>query len=327
MNRHLPISTTLVTLALALSSFTPAFAQSTSSTTAIPPRLELEVNPGETITQEIKVRNETDAVQYYTVFVEDFIVTDQIGTPIPVTEATSGRWSLASWITAPKVIPVDPKQTQVLNLTITAPQNALPGGHYAMITYQPGDPKSGDLKDTGSLIGHRTGTLLYVTVPGDITQDALVKKFSTDKFHEYGPLDFLTIITNLSDIHILPQGQITIKDIFGRAVANLEVDMGNVFPEADRQNITTWNQKWGYGRYSANLELAYGSTGQLLNATIYFWFFPIRIVISILVLIIAILLLTLLLRRRRQFHEQELEQEVEQLRQELENKHKDQPKK
>ena len=33
-----------------------------------------------------------------------------------------------------------------------------------MITYQPGDPKSGDLKDTGSLIGHRTGTLLYVTV-------------------------------------------------------------------------------------------------------------------------------------------------------------------
>ena len=56
-----------------------------------------------------------------------------------------------------------------------------------MITYQPGDPKSGDLKDTGSLIGHRTGTLLYVTVPGDITQDALVKKFSTDKFHEYGP--------------------------------------------------------------------------------------------------------------------------------------------
>src|SRR3989339_2052097 len=75
---------------------TPVSAQSVI--TAIPPRLVLSGKPGETITAQLKVRNDSETSQNYTVAVEDFIVYDTQGTPVPVKSAVSNRWSLSSWI-------------------------------------------------------------------------------------------------------------------------------------------------------------------------------------------------------------------------------------
>ena len=50
----------------------------------------------------------------------------------------SNRWSLASWITlTPTEQLLQPNQTVGINVIIEVPEDALPGGHYAMITHQP----------------------------------------------------------------------------------------------------------------------------------------------------------------------------------------------
>ncbi len=296
----------------------PVLAQ-ISTITVIPPRLELTADPGKTITATLKLRNETTSTQNYAIVVNNFLVSDDHGTPIPIPDSVNTRWNMKSWIKAPSVIPVDSKALASITIQITVPKDALPGGHYALITYQPNpDSNPIDLNKTGSLIGQRAGTIIYLTVSGPITQNASVIRFEVPKFNELGPVPFNGWIKNLSDLHINAKGAITITDFLGRQVSQIPVETGNIFPATERSFNALWNQKWGYGRYSANLSLAYGSAGGVLTASIFFWLFPIRLVIYGLVAIISILFVIIMLNKRNKKHEAELEKEVRELKKEVE---------
>jgi hypothetical protein len=287
--------------------------------TAIPPKVELKGDPGQTLKATLKVRNDTTETQNYIITVEDFVVNDNIGTPIPVATQNSNRWSLANWITAPKEVPVDAGGIQTINITVKIPMTALAGGHYAMVTYTPDtNTKTGDLKQTGNVITQRVGSLIYVTVSGPVTEKADITKFSVPKFTEKGPVDFTGTVESLSDVHINPKGTITISNPLSIKVAEVSVDAGNIFPEVSKDFTATWNQKWGWGRYKADLSLAYGTAG-VITATAFFWLFPIRLVIYALTALIAILAIILVLNKRSKKHQEQLEKEVQELKAELQN--------
>lgn len=306
----------LLTTLFFLTSFTNVFAASTIS--AIPPRLELQASPGETIRTTLKVRNGMETSQNFTVYVDDFIVNDLQGTPIPLSENISSKWSLRKWITAPDFIPVDANSTQSINVSIRVPSTALPGGHYAMITYMPNaEIKPGEMKKTAAIIGQRVGTLIYLTVKGKVNEKANITSFTVPKFTEKGPVQFTGTIENLSDIHIQPKGNITISNLLNQKVATLPLQIGNIFPENSKQFVGNWNQKWGYGRYRADLNLFYGTHDTILLATIFFWLFPIRLVIYVLVAIISALVIIIFLNKKGKKHQEELEKEVRELQKEI----------
>ena len=297
-----------------------ARAEQQLTTTAIPPKVELKGDPGQTLTATLKVRNDSTSTQNFTVSIEDFVVIDNQGTPVPVTTSASNRWSLATWITSPQYIPVDAGGTQIINISVKIPMTALPGGHYAMLTYTPNaEAKAGDLQQTGNIITSRVGTLIYVTVSGPVTENATITKFSVPKFLEQGPVEFTGTIESLSDIHVNPKGTLTIYSPISQKVAEINVDAGNIFPETSRDFSAIWNQKWGWGRYSADLNLVYGAAGSLLSATIFFWLFPIRLVIYLLLFLISILTVIIALNKRSHKHQDELEKEVQELKEELQN--------
>lgn len=288
--------------------------------TAIPPKVELKGDPGQTLTATLKIRNDSGSTQDFAVTIEDFIVIDKQGTPLPVTASVSNRWSLKNWITAPKIVPIDAGGIQVINITVKIPMAALPGGHYAMITYTPNaDAKAGDLKQTGNIITQRVGTLVYVTVSGPITEKAEITRFTVPKFSEQGPIEFSGTIESMSDTHVNPKGNITISDPLNKKVAEINVEAGNIFPETSRDFTANWNTRWGWGRYKADLSLTYGTAGSLITATTFFWLFPILLVIYLLTALIAILTIILILDKRSKKHQQDLEKEVQELKEELEN--------
>jgi hypothetical protein len=288
--------------------------------TAIPPKVELKGDPGQTLTATLKIRNDSPETQDFTIAVEDFVVIDNQGTPIPIATKVSNRWSLANWITAPQEIPVDAGGIQIVNVTIKIPMTALSGGHYAMLTYTPNaEAKPGDLRQTGNIITQRVGTLIYVTVSGPVTEKANLTRFSAPKFSENGPVNFTGTIESLSDVHINPKGTITITDPLNTKVAQIDVDAGNIFPEVSKDFSAVWNQKWGWGRYKAVLNLAYGATGTAITGTTFFWLFPIRLVIYALVALISVLIVFIVLSKRSQKHQEELEKEVRELKEELQN--------
>lgn len=157
-----------------------------------------------------------------------------------------------------------------------------------------------------------------IAVSSPVNEKASITKFASPKFIEQGPVDFTGTIESLSDIHINPKGTITISDPLNSKVAEVKVDAGNIFPETSRDFTAVWNQKWGWGRYKAELNFAYGAAGTL-TATIFFWLFPIRLVIYALIALIAVLIIIIALNDRSKKHQQELEKEVKELKEELQN--------
>jgi len=275
-----------------LLSFRSVKAQGVVKITAIPPRLEINsVNPGQVVAEQLKVRNEGDSQITLEVKVQDFIVNDSDGTPIPVGEDVSNRWAASLWITvSPQKIALNPGETKTLDLVAVVPEDAHPGGHYAVVFYSPIENIS--LEQTSSSVAPNVGTLTYFTVAGDISEDARVSKMDINKFQEYGPIKIDTEIINLSDIHLKPQGVIKIYDMLGSLKTTLALEEKNIFPGVSRLYENNWQQKWGLGKYKANLEASYGDQGKLLTATVFFWIVPWRVItIAILVVVLIALLI------------------------------------
>jgi len=237
------------------------------STTAIPPRLEIDTLPGATIQESLRIRNETGTDQAYKVVVTDFIVTGNQGTPIPVDETVSGRWSLASWISvSPKQILVAAGAAQSLDLIVSVPSSALPGGHYAMVTYSP--VVEGKLvPGTGAQISPQVGSLIYLKVIGDVTEAANLKEFKIDKvFKDYGPTQIMAEIENLGDIHLRPTGKLTVANWLKDEIFSENLEEKNIFPFASRTFAWTVPGKWHFGRYAAKLSAQAGDAAKSISA-------------------------------------------------------------
>ncbi|MBU1085012.1 MAG: hypothetical protein ABIJ43_02895 [Candidatus Beckwithbacteria bacterium] len=283
-----------------LSLAAPVRAQESISITAIPPRLELTALPGATLQETIKIKNNSDTELAFTVQSSDFIVNDDQGTPIAVSEIVSGRWSLSSWLTAsPKKILLAPNQTQSIDLIITMPDDALAGGRYAMITYQPiteGQMQAG----TGSAIQQKVGTLIYLNVIGDVTKAAYLKEFKVDKpFKQYGPINLFAQIENLGDIHLRPTGSIIITNLFNKTVADLKLDEKNIFPFASRTYEFEVPGKWRFGKYQAELTALAGDSEVSINGLIYFWILPYKELSAIALAILVVIILIIILKKKK----------------------------
>lgn len=294
-------------------------AQNTSlGMSAIPPRLEITAKPGEVITKEIKVRNESKNEKTINTSTKDFIVIDNIGTPLQVDgeDQTTNRWTASSWIqVSPSRLRLKPGETKSLVVTIITPDDALPGGHYAMILHTPNNDIT--ITQTGAAIQTNVGTLVYITIPGDVNENASIKEFSAPKFSEYGPINFKTIVTNLSDIHITPAGSINVFNTFGFQTSSIKLDNTNIFPYTSREFQNTLNRKFMLGRYKAQINAVYGTKGQLLTATLFFWVIPYKLIALIILIIIIILILKTKFKKKSPTSTpkiEELERELEELK-------------
>ena len=281
----------------------PVKAQEVMSLTATPVRLgddfTISLKPGEKKQVQVKVRNgSTGAVNLETAAL-DFVVGEDGETPVAVDmESTDNRWSLASWLTlAPAFHELASEELAVVNVLIEVPEDALPGGHYAMIYHRPVDATAEE--GTGSGISQRVGTLLYVLVEGDINEEAYISAFNWPKFLENGPVDFSVAIDNESDVHIRTQPVVKIYNLFGKEVDSIELESKNIFPMTTRDFMGKWDRVWGFGPYTALLEVSYGSQGQLLSSEAVLWLFPVKITLLVLIVLLLILILVLSLRKKK----------------------------
>lgn len=289
-----------------------------SGISAIPPRLEATVEPDGVNTYTLKVRNESPNPREINISLRDFIVTDNQGTPnfLEDLQSINNRWSASSWIqVSPSQLTLEPGETKSLTITIMPPLNALPGGHYAAVIYS---PESFSLYNatTGSSVQTNVGTLLYITIPGEINQNASITSFSAPRFSEFGPIDFATTIKNSSDIHIQPVGTITVKNWFGRKTGQVSLDGTNIFPYTTRDFQNTLDKKWLFGRYQADLKATYGSAGGIIAATLFFWVIPWRLIILI-VAALAIITTLIIIIKNQPKKPKKTDDQVTQLEKEL----------
>ena len=128
-----------VCLLIAAFTFASPIRAQDISLVVTPPRVDLVGKPGDTLQQIVKItNNSSDQDLILQAFPLDFIVQDDLGTPIKVTESASGRFLASPWFTLEKSeLILKPKETVQLVVVITIPPDALPGGHYAGVFFEP----------------------------------------------------------------------------------------------------------------------------------------------------------------------------------------------
>jgi hypothetical protein len=313
------IQTSLLLLTFNFLLSTKILAEVSTGLSAIPPRLDISVKADATNTQVIKVRNESTETKTVKISLRDFVVTDDKGTPVFLdnSDSENNRWAASSWIqVSPSSVTIKPGETKSLTLTVLPPANALPGGHYAAVIYTPDSSSVGN--GTGASIQTNVGTLVYVTIPGNINQSANVQLFTAPKFSEFGPINFKATVKNSSDVHIQPTGSIVINNWFGGQTAKLALKETNIFPYTTRSFENTLDKKWLFGRYKASLNAVYGTAGGIITATIFFWVIPWRLLILAAAAIGIIITLIFIFKNKPKKDNPSSPNEVAELEKELE---------
>jgi hypothetical protein len=273
-----------------------------------PLNFEFTINPGETREDVVKVTNpDSEKTQTITMAVEPFRGDETGQVTVLDEEEDDPAYSLKQWVTiSPKTFTLKPRETRVVTFKTVVPKNAEPGGKYGAIV---ASTERGEIGQTGAVTVQKVGSLVLLTVQGFIQYNASARDFYTvnntedirdrspQSLYEKSPVYFLTRLHNNGTVHIKPKGFITISNIFGKKVADIEVPAKNVLPGSDRAQVVEWNDA-KMGRYTATMVLNYGDKNQQITATTSFTVFPWKTGVPIIVGVL-VLLWFLIARRAR----------------------------
>lgn len=268
-----------------------------SGLTISPPSLEISGNPGQTITNSIRLENRNDHAVKIAIDRRNFTAVGEEGA-IGLTEEDTS-FSLASWISVegPNEIVLPGKSNHTFKFTINSPLTAEPGGHFGSIIFR--TIPDNTLTGSGASLAQEIGSLILLRIAGDTREDGSIESFATSKnFYEYGPIAFETRMKNGGNVHLKPTGNITITNMFGGKVATVEVDSKNVLPGAVRKLDATWDTKWRVGRYTATAVLVYGKDQTQRAAVTNFVVFPYRVAIALGMIIMILALVIYKFRKR-----------------------------
>jgi len=300
MKFHIELSKFLTLLLCFLGGFfalsfiltTSVKAQAQTGLSISPLVFELNGDPGNVITNQIKIYNPTEFSVSVKVKVEDFSPVGEEGQVVIEEPDGKNTYSIATWTSvSPQEFTLGAKQQKIITFTIRVPSNAEPGGHYGSI----GAITSGGTSEvTGSISNSEVTSLILLRTSGNIKEEILIKDFKTVKpFFEYGPAEFELKFENTGNVHLKPAGFITITDMFGKQVAQIDVPQNNVIPDAVRSANVNWDQKNLIGNYTATLVTNYGSSSkQTITSVTTFFAFPWKkgLIVAVVVLIIIFIL-------------------------------------
>lgn len=254
-----------------------------------PLTFEITANPGETIENHLKIYNPSpDSSIKIEMIIQDIAPTGEHGYIIPVEPAETETYSLARWIKCePKEFDLKSKEEKIIKFTISVPGDAEPGGHYGTVIA--GAKAVVGAGTTGVAIAPRVGSLVLLTVPGEMIEKITAQEFSvSSNYFEYGPIAFAAKFENLGTVHSRPSALITVTDLWGKKVAEIPLTQKNVLPGSVRKFESSWEQKWLFGgRYIATLSGTYGRADIPFEPQVLtFWAFPWKIALGLFIIII-----------------------------------------
>jgi hypothetical protein len=296
--------------------FFPVFSVFAQGAIRISPvRIEETVDPGEIIRQSIKVTNISGGRTTLYPYLKDFKAGGETGNP-ELVEAGSEVYGLGAWIEISDIkegMDFEPGEEKEISFTIRVPAETGPGGYYGAVIFGSVPPQArlrgeGEERGAAIVVGQQTGCLVLLRISGEVNEDAMIREFSTDKDFYNAPfkIDFITRIYNLGNVHIRPQGTIEVKNMLGKKVKDIIINdaNSNILPESIRRFDNSWEGELGFGRYTAQLVLSFGTSvpeggqgKQTIHDQTSFWIVPWKIIIpSILGLIFTFSLFFLFLK-------------------------------
>jgi hypothetical protein len=295
----------------------PAVQAQTLSLSLWPPLLEATIQPGKSITQVYRLKNQGDDTTIHASIVP-FVPADELGhiqisrKPSPA----SRYFSLQNAdLNLPATFPLKAGATQELVLKIRIPENAPEADHYLTFLFE---------SDTQGLIGGSGTTaqasigsniLLTVSQDGQPLRSAKIIQFSVKTpslFGRHLPLldsfdaiRFILRVKNTSQTRLKAIGQIDIYNMWAKKTTTLPLREDNILANTIRQltsetppddpsaaGLITWNSTFPFGRYRAVATVTPQDSLNKISQTITFWVLPYKALLALLLIFIFYRLLT-----------------------------------
>ncbi len=286
-------------------------ASNTYAISLSPVRVEVSGNPGETVTPEMTITNESEGnTTFYSSF-SNFEASGDTGNPSFV-EPKDG---IGTWMTAPESIILKSKESKTITFSINIPDNAEPGGHFGSIMWgtSPNTPGS------GVSIGSKAAMLVLLSVNGNVKEAGGLVDFTTrdnKKFYNTLPVSFTYRFRNDGGDRIKPVGKITMRNIVYLPADRIDANpsSGNILPNSTRRFNVDWvknprakdyveptgtfaqffdqaKYQWrnfAIGPYFAKVNLLYGTEAIRVTKSTFFFVFPWQLIVCLAVIFIIV---------------------------------------
>lgn len=268
-----------------------------------PVRTDLTINPGQTQTTTVNVRNVTASSAQLQAIINDFTASpDESGDPAIILDPTkyASSHSLKRFVLPISNFSLAAGETKPVAVTIQVPKNAAAGGYFGVVRFAPASSTLGPNQNVN--LSGSVGSLILVKVPGDIKEQLTIASF--DARHKDSASSFFTSNKNLTatvrfrnsgNIQEEPFGKILLKNHSGKVLATYEINNvqppSNVLPDSVRRFSVNLTKLGSFGQYKLEGNFGYGSNGQLLSATTTFYILPLWLVVIVLLAIAVVLFL------------------------------------
>lgn len=291
--------TLIPAVAKAQDAILPTVDQTEATALTIAPSVfEGVLTRGKTTSQSFELSNNSRVPLPIKCYIRNFDASDEEGGVAIPDEADVGRLSPRNWIevTSPDFV-LQPQTSREIVVNFNTPKDLPPGGYYSILFAEPLLPES-FLSSSSLQIGGRLGSLLFLVNPGDISEKGNIASVDFPRyiFSSSAP-DLKIRFRNGGNVHLRPNGKITITNLVSKKSWIAEVPEFTTLPGKIRQQIVAMDKlKWP-GVYEIKMQLYYGRDKIILDKTLVFYYLPI---VPVVVIIVAIgLLVALFLRKTR----------------------------
>ncbi len=265
-----------------------------------PVTFNFDINPGGQKTGKVVIKNNDATDANYIIETENFTKVSDQGAPsfngIPKQD---GLTTLADWysFTEPKEGILKSKESKEINFTISVPVGAEPGGHYAAIFAKILNKTPEGKVELG--VSSRVGTLMLVSIPGEVRKSTTLSGFSIPRIIWQGPLDFSFKVQNTGSVHYDSKGSVAIKPMIGKTA---QIDMGThtIIPSNTRDYNGKWTKKYPFGFYKITASATDGNKLPI-TTTSNLWAIPLMIVIPAFAGFVILIVLIFFLKRHLKF--------------------------
>ncbi len=265
-----------------------------------PVRSDLTINPGQSQTVTVNVQNVTNAPATLRVVINDFVASDdESGKPAIILDEDkfAPTRSLKKYIANVPNVTLQPNEQKAVKITINVPKDAPGGGYFGAIRFAP----AGDNSDKNVTLSASVGSLVLVSVPGDIKNDLRLVSLDVRRgssaqvlFTSNKDLKAAVRFENKGNIQEQPFGKLVLKK-GDKVLQTIEINntdpRGNVLPDSIRRFELDLNKVGNFGKYTVQGNFGFGTSGQLLSGETTFYVVPLALIILGLVLILVVLFL------------------------------------
>ncbi len=247
------------------------FAQETSIGVR-PLKQSIVLAPGESVNIEMSVINTQPSPRTVKSEVQTYVAHDESGYPTAQQIAADDPRNIESWvkIVGDNPFTVGPNEEKTVQFTITAPDDAPPGGYYGAVTFSPAGSPS---ETEGVKVIPEVASLLLIEVSGEKIIKGQVESFALKNGGIYSDqgVQIKTEFENGGNTHLAPDIQISLYDKNGKQLEDIfrargkngeetsfdEIDgnpnRNHTLPGSKRTYVSEWKDNVEEGEYEARL--------------------------------------------------------------------------